>query len=106
MRYAARTILNSADEGVHAAVSRAGSHDHDGRGCRDRGECSSAWAGVTDLAGRQTSAELLEEVQSSAGDQGGRLRVVRRQAPVGEQVRVTGVHEELGALRADDPDQL
>src|SRR5262245_52201241 len=52
------------------------------------------------------SGEAVEELQGAAGEQGGGLRVVRRQRAVGEQVLVAGVGEELRELGTDLRDEL
>src|ERR1700761_1981632 len=57
-------------------------------------------------ASAQVSAQLVEELDRAAQDQGGRARVVARQRTVGEQVLVAWVGEQLGKVGADDRDQF
>ena len=54
----------------------------------------------------RASAHPVEELARALHHQRGRVRVVRREGAVGEQVSVARVHEQLGELGSDRLDQL
>src|SRR5580692_1428938 len=59
-----------------------------------------------ETGGRRRLAELVEELDRAADDQGGRAGIVARQRAVGEQVLVPRVGEQLREVGADDRDQF